>query len=266
MGSEIAAALTTLEPLGIDMIGLNCATGPAEMSEHLRHLSKYAHIPVMCMPNAGLPVLGANGASYPLTPDELAVAHEQFVKEFGLGLVGGCCGTTPAHLKAVVDRIGGARTLSRTIEEDAGVASLYQHVPFNQDASYLAIGERTNANGSLAFREAMLEERWDDCVDIARNQVREGAHLLDVCIDYVGTGRRRRHAIVVSRTASALTCRSSSIHRARRAAGRHGAHRRPPGGQLGELRGRRRRRVAVRTDHAAREQRTAAAVIALDDR
>ncbi len=111
MGSEIAAALTTLEPLGIDMIGLNCATGPAEMSEHLRHLSKYAHIPVMCMPNAGLPVLGANGASYPLTPDELATAHEQFVKEFGLGLVGGCCGTTPAHLKAVVDRIGGARTL-----------------------------------------------------------------------------------------------------------------------------------------------------------
>ena len=113
MGSEIAAALTTLEPLGIDMIGLNCATGPAEMSEHLRHLSKFAHIPVMCMPNAGLPVLGPNGASYPLTPDELATAHEQFVKEFGLGLVGGCCGTTPAHLQAVVDRIGGAQSRAR---------------------------------------------------------------------------------------------------------------------------------------------------------
>ncbi len=205
MGSEIAAALTTLEPMGIDMIGLNCATGPAEMSEHLRHLSKFAHIPVMCMPNAGLPVLGPNGASYPLTPEELATAHEQFVKEFGLGLVGGCCGTTPAHLKAVVDRIGGSRILSRAIEDDNGVASLYQHVPFIQDASYLAIGERTNANGSLAFREAMLEERWDDCVDIARNQIREGAHLLDVCIDYVGRDGVADMREVVSRLASAST-------------------------------------------------------------
>ncbi len=205
MGSEIAAALTTLEPLGIDMIGLNCATGPAEMSEHLRHLSKHAHIPVMCMPNAGLPVLGANGASYPLTPDELATAHEQFVKEFGLGLVGGCCGTTPAHLKAVVDRIAGTRVLNRTIEVDNGVASLYQHVSFDQDASYLAIGERTNANGSLAFRQAMLEERWDDCVDIARGQIREGAHLLDVCVDYVGRDGVSDMREVVSRLASAST-------------------------------------------------------------
>src|SRR3954470_16134618 len=205
MGSEIAAALTTLEPLGIDMIGLNCATGPDEMSEHLRHLSKFAHIPVMCMPNAGLPVLGANGASYPLTPEELATAHEQFVKEFGLGLVGGCCGTTPAHLKAVVDRVGGSRGLTRSIEEDPGGASLYQHVGFNQDASYLAIGERTNANGSLAFREAMLEERWDDCVEIARNQVREGAHLLDVCIDYVGRDGVADIREAVSRLASAST-------------------------------------------------------------
>ncbi|MES2170601.1 MAG: homocysteine S-methyltransferase family protein, partial [Actinomycetota bacterium] len=180
MGSEIAAALTTLEPLGIDMIGLNCATGPAEMSEHLRHLSKFAHIPVMCMPNAGLPVLGANGASYPLTPHELATAHEQFVKEFGLGLVGGCCGTTPEHLRAVVERVGGTQPTLRVIEEDPGVASLYQHVGFIQDSSYLAIGERTNANGSAAFRDAMLEGRWDDCVDIARNQVREGWSGIDV--------------------------------------------------------------------------------------
>ncbi|MGV8895163.1 MAG: methionine synthase [Rhodoglobus sp.] len=205
MGSEIAAALTTLEPLGIDMIGLNCATGPTEMSEHLRHLSRFAHVPVMCMPNAGMPVLGTHGASYPLTPDELATAHEQFVKEFGLGLVGGCCGTTPAHMKAVVDRIGGTRTLTRTIEEDPGVASLYQHVGFNQEASYLAIGERTNANGSIAFREAMLEERWDDCIDIARNQIREGAHLLDVCIDYVGRDGAADMRSLVSRLASAST-------------------------------------------------------------
>ncbi|TFD34236.1 methionine synthase [Cryobacterium cryoconiti] len=205
MGSEIGAALTALEPLGIDAIGLNCATGPTEMSEHLRHLSTYSHVPVMCMPNAGLPQLTATGASYPLTPDQLATAHEQFVKEFGLGLVGGCCGTTPAHMQAVVDRLRGTPVRARRIEEDPGVASLYQHVSFDQDAAFLAIGERTNANGSRAFRDAMLEERWDDCVDIARAQVRDGAHLLDVCIDYVGRDGVADIREVVSRLASAST-------------------------------------------------------------
>ncbi|MDJ0324841.1 methionine synthase [Cryobacterium sp. PH31-AA6] len=205
MGSEIGAALTALEPLGIDAIGLNCATGPTEMSEHLRHLSKFSHVPVLCMPNAGLPMLTATGASYPLTPDQLATAHEQFVKEFGLGLVGGCCGTTPAHMKAVVDRLRGTPVTPRAIEEDAGVASLYQHVSFDQDSAFLAIGERTNANGSRAFRDAMLEERWDDCVDIARAQVRDGAHLLDVCIDYVGRDGVEDIRQVVSRLASAST-------------------------------------------------------------
>jgi 5-methyltetrahydrofolate--homocysteine methyltransferase len=205
MGSEIGAALTTLEPLGIDMIGLNCATGPAEMSEHLRQLSKYSTVPIMVMPNAGLPELTADGARYPLGPEELATAHEQFVKEFGLALVGGCCGTTPAHLKAVVDRVGGMKLTPRTPEHDAGVASLYQHVPFTQDNAFLAIGERTNANGSRAFREAMLEGRWDDCVDIARQQVRDGAHLLDVCVDYVGRDGTDDAREIVSRFASAST-------------------------------------------------------------
>jgi len=205
MGSEIGAALTALEPLGIDMIGLNCATGPAEMSEHLRQLSKYSKVPVMVMPNAGLPILTADGARYPLSPEELAIAHEQFVKEFGLTMIGGCCGTTPAHLKAVVDRLGGTKVVSRNIEFDPGVASLYQHVPFNQDNTFLAIGERTNANGSKAFREAMLEGRWDDCVDIARKQVRDGAHLLDVCVDYVGRDGVDDAREIVSRFASAST-------------------------------------------------------------
>ncbi|PRB07803.1 methionine synthase [Microbacterium sp. MYb72] len=208
MGSEIGAALTALEPLGVDAIGLNCATGPAEMSEHLRHLSKHSTVPIACMPNAGLPVLGANGAHYPLTPAELATAHEQFVREFGLGLVGGCCGTTPEHLAAVVERLEPYRTralTTRTPEVESGVASLYQHVSFDQDASYLAIGERTNANGSKAFREAMLEERWDDCVEIARNQIRVGAHLLDVCVDYVGRDGVADIREVVSRFASQST-------------------------------------------------------------
>jgi 5-methyltetrahydrofolate--homocysteine methyltransferase len=186
LGSEIGAALTALEPLGIDLIGLNCATGPTEMSEHLRHLSRYAQIGVSCMPNAGLPQLTADGAVYPLKPIELADALEQFVTEFGLGLVGGCCGTTPEHLSHVVERLAGRATVPRRPTHVAAAASLYAEVPFRQDTSYLSIGERTNANGSKAFREALLAENWDDCVEIARSQIRDGAHLLDLNVDYVG--------------------------------------------------------------------------------
>ncbi|MFJ4486976.1 methionine synthase [Streptomyces longwoodensis] len=186
LGSEIGAALTALEPLGIDMIGLNCATGPAEMSEHLRYLARHARLGLSCMPNAGLPVLGADGAHYPLSPAELASAHEDFVRDFGVGLVGGCCGTTPEHLRQVVERVRHLTPTPRSPQPEPGAASLYQSVPFRQDTSYLAIGERTNANGSKKFREAMLAGRWDDCVEIAREQIREGAHMLDLCVDYVG--------------------------------------------------------------------------------
>ncbi|MHC3462626.1 methionine synthase [Streptomyces flavovirens] len=186
LGSEIGAALTALEPLGIDMIGLNCATGPAEMSEHLRYLARHSRVPLSCMPNAGLPVLGKDGAHYPLSPQELADAQETFVADYGLSLVGGCCGTTPEHLRQVVERVRGLTPTAREPRPEPGAASLYQSVPFRQDTSYLAIGERTNANGSKKFREAMLEARWDDCVEMARDQIREGAHMLDLCVDYVG--------------------------------------------------------------------------------
>ncbi|MGW4149829.1 methionine synthase, partial [Streptomyces albogriseolus] len=186
LGSEIGAALTALEPLGIDMIGLNCSTGPGEMTEHLRHLARQARIPLMCMPNAGLPVLTADGAYFPLSPPELADAQETFVREYGLSLVGGCCGTTPEHLRRLVERVRELAPVEREPRPEPGAASLYQSVPFRQDTSYLAIGERTNANGSRKFREAMLEGRWDDCVEMAREQIREGAHLLDLCVDYVG--------------------------------------------------------------------------------
>ncbi|WP_030157168.1 methionine synthase [Streptomyces sp. NRRL S-244] len=186
LGSEIGAALTALEPLGIDMIGLNCATGPAEMSEHLRYLARNARIPLSCMPNAGLPVLGKNGAHYPLSAPELADAQETFVREYGLSLVGGCCGTTPEHLRQVVERVRGLSPAVREPRPEPGASSLYQTVPFRQDTAYMAIGERTNANGSKKFREAMLEARWDDCVEMARDQIREGAHMLDLCVDYVG--------------------------------------------------------------------------------
>ncbi|KAB7834457.1 methionine synthase [Streptomyces mobaraensis] len=186
LGSEIGAALTALEPLGIDMIGLNCATGPAEMSEHLRYLARHSRVALSCMPNAGLPVLGKDGAHYPLSPAELADAQETFVREYGLSLVGGCCGTTPEHLRQVVERVRGLTPTERTPRPEPGAASLYQTVPFRQDTSYLAIGERTNANGSKKFRTAMLDGRWDDCVEMAREQIREGAHMLDLCVDYVG--------------------------------------------------------------------------------
>ncbi|WP_411114774.1 methionine synthase [Streptomyces sp. 029-5] len=205
LGSEIGAALTALEPLGIDMIGLNCATGPAEMSEHLRYLARHSRIPLSCMPNAGLPVLGKDGAHYPLSAGELADAQETFVQEYGLSLVGGCCGTTPEHLRQVVERVRGKRLTEREPHPEPGAASLYQTVPFRQDASYLAIGERTNANGSKKFREAMLEGRWDDCVEMARDQIREGAHLLDLCVDYVGRDGVADMAELAGRFATAST-------------------------------------------------------------
>ncbi|MFE6698221.1 methionine synthase [Streptomyces sp. NPDC057718] len=186
LGSEIGAALTALEPLGIDFIGLNCSTGPDEMSEHLRYLARHSRTPLMCMPNAGLPVLTKDGAHFPLGPDGLADSQETFVRDYGLSLIGGCCGTTPAHMKAVVDRVRGLTPPERDPSPEPGAASLYQHIPFRQDTAYLAIGERTNANGSKKFREAMLEARWDDCVEMARDQIREGAHMLDLCVDYVG--------------------------------------------------------------------------------
>src|SRR6266480_3936831 len=205
LGSEIGAALTALEPLGIDMIGLNCATGPGEMSEHLRYLAAHAHIPISCEPNAGLPVLTSDGASYPLTPVQLADAHDRFTREFGLSLAGGCCGTTPEHIAVLADRVADRQITRRRPRTEPGVASLYQHVPFRQDTAFLTIGERTNANGSKAFRDAMLEGRYEDCVGIARAQTRDGAHLLDVCVDYVGRDGVADMREIVARFATAAT-------------------------------------------------------------
>ncbi len=205
LGSEIGAALTALEPLDIDLIGLNCATGPAEMSEHLRYLSKNSRVAISVMPNAGLPVLAAGGASYPLGPDELATALDTFVTDYGLSLIGGCCGTTPAHLAAVVKKVSGRTIPPRTFSEEPGVSSLYQYVPFLQDKTYLAIGERTNANGSKAFKEALVAEDWQTCVEIARDQIRDGAHLLDLSVDYVGRNGVNDMRELASRFATAST-------------------------------------------------------------
>ncbi len=205
LGSEIGAALNALEPLDIDLIGLNCATGPAEMSEHLRYLAKNSRVQISVMPNAGLPILGPDGASYPLSPDELATALDTFVADYGLSLIGGCCGTTPAHLAAVVAKLDSKSAKVREISAETGVASLYQYVPFEQDKTYLAIGERTNANGSKAFREALVAEDWQSCVEIARDQIRDGAHLLDLSVDYVGRDGAKDMHEIASRFATAST-------------------------------------------------------------
>ena len=205
LGSEIGAALAALEPMGIDVIGMNCATGPAEMSEHLRFLSQHASVPLSVMPNAGLPQLAKGGAFYPLQPAQLADALEDFVATYRVGLVGGCCGTTPEHLRQVVDRVRGRVLEPRTPVVEPSAASLYSAVTFRQDAGVLMIGERTNTNGSRAFRDAMLAADWEKVVDIGREAVREGAHLIDLCVDYVG----RDGAIDMHEAASRLATAST---------------------------------------------------------
>ncbi|AFV89558.1 Methionine synthase (5-methyltetrahydrofolate:L-homocysteine S-methyltransferase) [Acidipropionibacterium acidipropionici ATCC 4875] len=205
MGSETGAALTVLESLGIDAIGMNCATGPAEMAEHLRTLSRGASVPVMCMPNAGLPEITGQGARYPLGPADITGALSDYAERFGLSVVGGCCGTTPEHIAVLADALAGRPVAGREVHHVDAVASLYNEVPLSQDTAYLSIGERTNANGSKAFREAMLAENWDECLDIAKAQTRDGAHLLDLCVDYVGRDGAADMAELSSRMATAVT-------------------------------------------------------------
>ncbi|MDQ1394845.1 MAG: 5-methyltetrahydrofolate--homocysteine methyltransferase, partial [Acidimicrobiaceae bacterium] len=185
-GTEIGAALTALEAMRPDVIGLNCATGPREMGEHLRYLSQHSILPISCLPNAGLPSVVEGRMHYDLTPDQLADYHERFVTEFGVSVIGGCCGTTPEHLRLVVERCASLTPARREVEREPGAASIYSHVPYRQENSFLVVGERTNANGSKKFRDAMLADDWETCVAMAREQVKEGAHVLDVCVDYTG--------------------------------------------------------------------------------
>ncbi len=185
-GTEIAAALGALDPMRPDVIGINCATGPDEMGEHLRHLSHHARMPIACLPNAGLPSVLDGHMHYDLTPEGLAEHHHRFVTELGVSVIGGCCGTTPEHMAAVVERCRDAELAPRTPKHEPGATSIYSLVPFHQDTSFLIIGERTNANGSKKFRESMLDADWDTTVQMAKDQVAEGAHVLDVCVDYVG--------------------------------------------------------------------------------
>ncbi|HZT65613.1 MAG TPA: methionine synthase [Acidimicrobiales bacterium] len=186
LGSEIGAALTSLGALQPDVLGLNCATGPVEMAEHLRYLSQHSPVPISALPNAGLPSVVEGRTHYDLTPEQLARHHAEFVRTLGVSVVGGCCGTTPEHLRAVVDACAELEPAARQPHPEPGASSLYSPVPFRQETSFLMIGERTNANGSKAFREAMLSGDWEGCERIAREQIREGAHMLDLCVDYTG--------------------------------------------------------------------------------
>ena len=185
-GTEIGAAITALSPLGVDVLGLNCATGPVEMYEPLRTLGETAPMALSCLPNAGLPSVVEGKMHYDLTPEGLAEHLSRFVTEYGVAVVGGCCGTTPEHLARVVEAV---RPLQRKVRHpvlEPSVTSIYSPVTYQQDQSVLMVGERTNANGSKKFREAMLEGDWDTCIAIGRDQIKEGAHILDVCVDYTG--------------------------------------------------------------------------------
>ncbi len=205
LGTEIGAALTVLEQFEVDVIGLNCATGPQEMVEHLRYLSQNCRRFLSCLPNAGLPENVGGQTVYRLTPDELAEYHRQFILEFGVNIVGGCCGTTPAHVKRLVEVCRPLAPKSRVPQWTPAAASLYQSVPLHQDLSFLIIGERTNANGSRQFRDLLLAEDYDGMVDMAQAQLREGAHVLDVCVDYVGRDGVRDMVEVVERFRKQLT-------------------------------------------------------------
>ncbi|MBX3286701.1 MAG: methionine synthase [Actinobacteria bacterium] len=186
VGTEIGAALTAIDPLGIDIVGLNCATGPNEMGEHIRHLSQHARVPISVLPNAGLPSVVDGKMHYDLTPEQMEAHQRRFVEELGVQVIGGCCGTTPEFIARLADMAPNLTPAPRTPRHEPSVASIYSPVSLQQDLSFLMIGERTNAVGSKKFRDAMLAADYDTCLAMATEQVKDGAHVLDVCVDYVG--------------------------------------------------------------------------------
>jgi 5-methyltetrahydrofolate--homocysteine methyltransferase len=238
LGTEPLAAVAALDPLGIDVLGMNCATGPEDMREHVRTLARASRLPLSVLPNAGMPSLVDGATVYPLGPAGLAEAQREFVSEFGVSIVGGCCGTTPEHIGALVEAVADLtprpRRLDRpeqakpgcagslvvdapggevapddpkplVVEYRPALASLYSAVALEQDTAFLAIGERANANGSRAFKDILLAEDWDATVALAKSQTREGAHVLDVCVDYVGREGAPDMVEVVDRYATQST-------------------------------------------------------------
>lgn len=211
VGSDIAAVVAILEPFPIDVLGLNCATGPEQMKEHIRYLSEHSPFVVSCIPNAGLPENIGGVAHYRLTPVEMKMQLLHFVEDLGVQVIGGCCGTTPAHIGALVELGGEMKAAPRTVrtpqsrherpllQVEPSAASIYGTTPYLQDNSFLIIGERLNASGSKKVRELLAEEDWDGLVAVARSQVKENAHVLDVNVDYVGRDGERDMRELVSR-------------------------------------------------------------------
>lgn len=186
LGTEMGAVIATLEMFPIDVIGMNCATGPLEMADHLRFLCENSRKIISALPNAGLPENVGGTAHYKLTPAELADFHERFVTEFGVSIVGGCCGTTPEHLKAVIERVRGLRPAKKSATHEPASASLFSSAGYRQDPPPLLVGERTNANGSRKFKQLLEREDYDGMVSMGREALKEGAHVIDVCVAYVG--------------------------------------------------------------------------------
>ncbi|MDT8322644.1 MAG: homocysteine S-methyltransferase family protein [Bacteroidota bacterium] len=200
MGTEIAAAVTTIDPYDIvSVFGMNCATGPQEMEENLRHICQNSPRPVFVMPNAGIPENVGGHSCYRLTPGELQAAMRRFITEFGVSIIGGCCGTTAEHIALLAALAREVRPAVRQVEDLPSVSSLYTSVPLHLDPPPLLIGERCNANGSKKFRELLLADRFDDMVAMGKEQTREGAHLLDICTAYVGRDEVRDMREIVSR-------------------------------------------------------------------
>jgi 5-methyltetrahydrofolate--homocysteine methyltransferase len=206
MGTEIAAALTALEPYDIiSAIGMNCATGPKEMEENVRFLTQTSPKPVFVMPNAGLPENVGGHAHYHLTPEELQHFMSRFVGDYGVSIIGGCCGTTGEHIKSLAALADKGKPAARTIDYTPSAASIYSSVPMHVDPAPVIVGERCNTNGSKKFRDLILAEDWDACVGMAKEQVKEGAHMLDLCVAYVGRDEVRDMREVISRMNTAIT-------------------------------------------------------------
>ncbi|HEX9930402.1 MAG TPA: methionine synthase [Pyrinomonadaceae bacterium] len=185
-GTEISAALTALEPFPIDVIGMNCGTGPKNMGENVKYLCENSPVPVSVLPNAGMPEVKGGAQHYDETPESFAAQVEHFAKDFGANIVGGCCGTTPEHLRLVVEKMANVTPKQREAKLTPAASSIYFQQPYSQDASFLIIGERVNASGSKKMRDLLNAEDWDGLVSLAKEQEREGAHILDVNVDFVG--------------------------------------------------------------------------------
>ncbi|MCU0535123.1 MAG: methionine synthase [Hydrococcus sp. Prado102] len=186
IGTEIGAALAILERYPIDILGLNCATGPDLMKPHIKYLSENSPFIVSCVPNAGLPENVGGQAHYKLTPIELKMSLMHFVEDLGVQILGGCCGTRPAHIQALAEIAQTLTPKERHSHYEPSAASIYSTQPYIQDNSFLIVGERLNASGSKKCRELLNSEDWDGLISLAKSQVKEGAHVLDVNVDYVG--------------------------------------------------------------------------------